>query len=146
MAGRIWVVTEESNASPLAYWSTPAWADRYRNLLVERYGLGKTLALHGKPIAQNAGAWSLGLGPVVVERSIDEPLESLPGVWCVKVDESMRMISCHFSTQYTMQKRAEHYRLGIHATVECYGTTPHAALDRARKEMASYLGKNSAWR
>lgn len=145
MAGRIWVVGDMGSA-PLAYFSSRIGADKYRGVLVERYAMGKTLALHGKPLAKDAGEWQLGFGPIVVERAVDESVDLLPGVWCVKVDESLRMISCHFSTQYTTQKRAEHYRLGIHATVECYALSPHAALDRARKEMTSYLGKNSAWR
>ena len=145
--GRIWIVTDGSpNAVPLAYFSAPARAEQYRDLLVERYGLGRNLSANGQPLARDAGAWELGLGPVVSEKTVDDALSSLPGAWSVKVDESLRMIACQFSTQFRATKSADHYRTGIHAICQAYGPTPHAALDGARKAMISYLGKNHSWR
>ena len=145
--GRIWVVTDGSlKAGPLAYFSTPTKADQYRALLAERYGLGKNLSANGRPLAEDAGAWELGLGPVVTEKSVDEPFTALPGAWCVKVNESLRMVACQFSAQFKSSKSADHYRTGIHAICQAYGPTPHAALDNARKAMISYLGKNHLWR
>ena len=44
------------------------------------------MRLLGEPIARDAGAWQLGLGPNVVERELDLRLETLPGAWVVKVD------------------------------------------------------------
>ena len=68
--GRIWIVTDGSpNAVPLAYFSAPARAEQYRDLLVERYGLGRNLSANGQPLARDAGAWELGLGPVVSEKN-----------------------------------------------------------------------------
>jgi len=145
--GRIWVVTEGApNAGPLAYFSSSAGADAYRRLLIERYGLGKNRSLNGRPIARDAGSWELGLGPAVHEKTVDDAISSLPGAWSVKVDESLHMIACQFSTQFKATKSCDHYRTGIHAICQAYGPTPHAALDNARKAMISYLGKNHSWR
>ena len=142
MGGRIWVVTNGApDAAPLAYFSGRAAAAVYRERLVERYGMGKNLSLNGRPIADDAGSWELGLGPVVLERSVDDPIDSLPGAWCVKVDESLRMVACQFSTQFKPTKSANHYRTGIHTICQAYGPTPHVALDTARKAMIGYLGK-----
>ena len=145
--GRIWIVTEGApDAAALAYFSTPASAESYRRLLVERYGLGKNLSLNGRQLARDAGAWELGLGPAVCEKTLDEAITNLPGSWSVKVDESLHMIACQFSTQFKATKSPDHYRTGIHAICQAYGATPHAALDNARKAMISYLGKNHSWR
>lgn len=147
MGGRIWVVTNGApDAAPLAYFSDRFKANAYRDLLVERYGMGKNLSLNGRPIADDAGSWELGLGPVVLERSVDDQIDSLPGAWCVKVDESLRMIACQFSTQFKASKTADRYRTGIHTICQAYGPTPHAALDSARKSMIGYLGGNHTWR
>lgn len=147
MGGSIWVVTNGSpDAAPLAYFSDRTRAAAYRDVLVARYGMGKNLSLHGRPIADDAGTWELGLGPVVVERSVDDPLDTLPGAWCVKVDEALRMVACQFSTQFRATKTADRYRTGIHAICQAYGPTPHAALDSARKAMISYLGGKHSWR
>ena len=147
MGGRIWVVTNGApDAAPIAYFSDHSRAAAYRDLLVERYGMGKNLSLHGRPIADDAGTWELGLGPVVLEHSIDDPIDALPGAWGVKVDESLRMVACQFSTQVKASKTADHYRTGIHAISQAYGPTPHAALDAARKAMIGYLGRNHSWR
>jgi hypothetical protein len=82
----------------------------------------------------------------VLERSVDDPIDTLPGAWCVKVDESLRMVACQFSTQFRIAKTADRYRTGIHAICQAYGPTPHAALDAARKSMIAYLGSNHSWR
>ena len=145
--GRIWIVTDgEPNSAPLAYFSSAFTAENYRRLLVERYSLGKNLSVNGRPIAGEAGNWQLGLGPAVVEKAVDESSSSLPGAWSVKVDESLHMIACQFSTQFKATKSPDHYRTGIHAICQAYGPTPHGALDSARKAMISYLGKNHSWR
>ena len=142
MTGRVWVVTDGApDAPPLAYFSEFTRATQYRDLLVERYSMGKNLSLHGRPLADHAGAWSLGLGPAVVECSVDESIDTLPGSWCVKVDETLRMVACQFSTQFKPTKSANHYRTGIHTVCQAYGPTPHVALDTARKAMIAYLGK-----
>lgn len=141
MVGRIWVVTNGApDAPPLAYFSERMRAVRYRDLLVERYAMGKNLSLHGRPIADDAGSWELGLGPAVVEHAVDDPIDGLPGAWCVKVDESLRMVACQFSTQFRAAKTADRYRTGLHAICQAYGHTPHAALDAARQAMLAYLG------
>jgi len=143
MGGRIWVVTNGApDAAPLAYFSVRATAETYRDVLVERYAMGRNLSLHGRRIANDAGTWELGLGPAVLERSVDDPIGSLPGAWCVKVDESLRMIACQFSTQFRASKTPDRYRTGIHAICQAYGATPHAALDSARKAMIGYLGRS----
>lgn len=146
MRSRIWTVGTDKSAAALAYFSSEAGAERYRSALVERYSLGRTLSLFGKQLAPDAGNWHLGLGPIVIERPIDETVTSLPGAWMVKVDESCRMIACTFTTEHRPGRSAIHYRTGIHAICEAYGPTPHEALDRARKAMVSYLGKNHSWR
>lgn len=147
MGGRIWVVTNGApDAAPLAYFSGRTRAAEYRDLLVERYAMGKNLSLHGRAIADDAGTWELGLGPVVLERAVDDAIDSLPGAWCVKIDESLRMVACQFSTQFRASKSADHYRTGIHTICQAYGPTPHAALDAARKAMIAYLGRNHPWR
>ena len=146
MRRRIWTVTDGTRAIPLAYFSGKQDAERYVAALVERYSLGTTLGLFGKQLAPDAGSWSLGLGPTVTEQTVDENLDSLPGAWVVKVDESCRMIACVFSTQDKPTKQTVHYRTGIHAICEGYAPTPHIALDRARKAMVSYLGKDHSWR
>lgn len=147
MVGRIWVVTIGApDAPPLAYFSERAGAMQYRDLLIERYGMGRNLSLHGRPIADDAGTWELGLGPAVLERPVDDPIDALPGAWCVKVDESLRMVACQFSTQFKATKTADRYRTGIHAICQAYGPTPHAALDSARKAMIAHLGGTHSWR
>lgn len=147
MGGRIWVVTNGApDAAPLAYFSARAGAVRYRDLLVERYGMGRNLSLHGRPIADDAGTWELGLGPAVLEQPVDDPIDSLPGAWCVKVDEALRMVACQFSTQFRAAKTADRYRTGMHAICQAYGPTPHAALDSARKAMIAYLGRSRSSR
>jgi hypothetical protein len=144
--GQIWVVTNGAPAAaPLAYFSSSTRAQQYRDLLVERYSLGN-LSLHGLQLAHDAGAWELGLGPAVIERFVDDSLSNLPGAWSVKVDESLHMVACQFSTQFRPTKSTDHCRTGIHAICQAYGPTPQCALDNARKAMISYLGKNHSWR
>jgi hypothetical protein len=147
MGGRIWIVTNGApDAPPLAFFSDRARAAAYRDVLVERYAMGRSLSLHGQPIADDAGTWQLGLGPAVLERPVDDPIDALPGAWCVKVDESLRMVACQFSTQFKASKTADRYRTGMHTICQAYGRTPHAALDAARKAMIAYLGGNHSWR
>jgi hypothetical protein len=139
---RIWLTTDgRPQESILGIFSSEAGANRYCALLVERYALGKNLSLLGKPIARDAGAWELGLGPEVIERPVDDDLEFLRGAWVVKVDESCRMVSCEFSTRLKPSQPPSTYRVGIHRICQAHGATPHAALDAARKAMISHLGR-----
>src|SRR3954465_3178029 len=86
---KIWLTTDgRPHDSILGIFTTEAGAKRYRELLVERYALGKNLSLGGKPLALDADSWRLGLGPDVVERTVDGNLDFLHGAWVVKVDES----------------------------------------------------------
>src|SRR5690242_20113295 len=72
MGGRIWMVTNGAPDAPaLAFFSDRARAAAYRDVLVERYAMGRNLSLHGQPIADDAGTWQLGLGPAVLERAVD---------------------------------------------------------------------------
>src|SRR5581483_6227874 len=85
---KIWLTTDgQPLDSILGVFASEAAAARYRDQLVERYSLGRNLSLYGKPLAQDAGAWQLGLGPSVVERAVDDSIEFLRGAWVVKVDE-----------------------------------------------------------
>src|SRR3954471_10174706 len=82
---KIWLTTDgRPHDSVLGIFTTEAAATRYRDLLVERYSLGKNLSLSGKPLAGDADAWRLGLGPDVVERTLDDNLDYLRGAWVVK--------------------------------------------------------------
>jgi hypothetical protein len=146
MRQTIWAVGDGPDCVPFGFFSTKHGAELYVRTLVERYSLGKNLSLHGKQIASNAGAWSLGLGPTAIERAIDDPIDTLPGAWVVKVDETCRMVACEFSTAHRPTRSPCRYRTGIHSICEAYGMTPHAALDRARKGMVSYLASKPSWR
>jgi hypothetical protein len=140
--GKIWVTTDgRPHDAVLAVFTNRDRAQRYRDLLVERYALGKNLGLLGKPLARDAGAWQLGLGPSVAELAIDENIDFLRGAWVVKVDESCRMIACEFSTQLKPHQPPATYRVGIHRVCQAHGMTPHAALDAARKAMVAHLGR-----
>src|SRR4026207_996413 len=82
---RIWLTTDgRPQDSILGVFTTSDRARRYRDLLVERYALGKNLSLLGKPLARDADAWRLGLGPEVLERALDENVDFLCGAWVVK--------------------------------------------------------------
>jgi len=139
---KIWLTTDgRPHDSILTVFSSAERAERYRELLVERYSLGKNLSLMGKPLARDADTWRLGLGPAVTERSVDENFDYLRGAWVVKVDESCRMIACEFSTQLKPTQSPSTYRVGIHRVCQAHGMTPHAALDAARKAMVAHLGR-----
>lgn len=146
MQRRIWAVTNDRERAPLALFSTKHGADRYMETLIERYALGRTLSLHGRQLAPEAGNWLLGLGPTVLEQALDARIDTLPGAWMVKVDETFRMVACAFSTQHRPTKPPIHYRTGIHTICEAYAAAPHDALDRARNAMVGYLGQNRSWR
>jgi hypothetical protein len=138
----IWLTTDgQPHDSILGIFTTEAGAKRYRDLLVERYALGKNLSLSGKQLARDADAWRLGLGPDVVEHTIDCNLDFLRGAWVVKVDESCRMIACEFSTTIKPNHPPTTYRVGIHRICQAHATTPQAALDAARKAMIAHLGR-----
>jgi len=84
---KIWLTTDgRPHDAVLGIFSSETGAARYRDLLVERYSLGKSLSVMGKPIARDADSWQLGLGPEVVERTLDDKLDYLRGAWVVKVD------------------------------------------------------------
>jgi len=139
---KIWFTTDgRPLESVLGVFSSKAGAVRYRGLLVERYALGRNLSVLGKPLAHDAGAWELGLGPDVVERTVDDNLDFLRGAWVVKVDETCRMVSCEFSTRLKPSQPPATYRVGIHRICQAHGMTPHAALDAARKAMIAHLGR-----
>jgi hypothetical protein len=139
---RIWLTTDgRPLESILGVFSSEGGAARYRALLVERYALGKNLSVLGKPLAHDAGSWELGLGPEVVERTVDDNLDFLRGAWVVKVDETCRMVSCEFSTRLKPGQPPATYRVGIHRICQAHGMTPHAALDAARKAMIAHLGR-----
>jgi hypothetical protein len=140
--GKIWITTDgRPHDAVLGVFTTEGAADRYRALLVERYSLGKSLSLMGKQLALDADAWRLGLGPTVVQRTVDDSLEFLRGAWVVKVDESCRMVACEFSTQIKPNQPPSTYRVGIHRICQAHGMTPQAALDAARKAMVAHLGR-----
>lgn len=139
---KIWLTTDgQPIESILGVFTSEVTAARYRDQLVERYSLGKNLSLHGKPLAHDAGAWQLGLGPEVVERAVDDSIEFLRGAWVVKVDETCRMVACEFSTKLRPSQPPSTYRVGIHRICQAHGMTPHAALDAARKAMIAHLGR-----
>jgi len=139
---KIWLTTDgTSHDCILGAFTTQSGAERYRDLLVERYSLGKNLSLMGKPLAQDADTWRLGLGPTVVDRTVDANLEFLRGAWVVKVDESCRMVACEFSTKLKPGHPPATYRAGIHRICQAHGMTPHAALDAARKAMVAHLSR-----
>ena len=139
---RIWITTDgRPHDAVLGVFSTEDRAKRYRDLLVERYSLGKNLSLFGKQLARDAGSWELGLGPVVAERTMDDSFDFLRGAWVVKVDESCRMVACEFSTQLKPCQSPKTYRSGMHRICQAHGMTPHAALDMARKAMVAHLGR-----
>lgn len=139
---RIWLTTDgRPHDVILGAFSTEGAAERYRTLLVERYSLGKNLSLMGRPLAQDADTWRLGLGPTVVERTVDTNLEFLRGAWVVKVDESCRMVACEFSTKLKPGQPPATYRVGIHRICQAHGMTPQAALDGARKAMVAHLSR-----
>src|SRR5439155_3645023 len=105
---RVWLVTDGSPETPvLGLFSERAGAERYRDALVERYALGKNLSVRGKQLSADAGAWTLGLGPTVVDRPLDLSHDALPGAWIVRVDETCRMISCEFTTSIVASKPFE---------------------------------------
>jgi hypothetical protein len=139
---KIWLTTDgRPHDSILGAFTSERAAERYRDLLVERYSLGKNLSLMGRQLAKDADTWRLGLGPAVVPRTLDENLEFLRGAWVVKVDESCRMVACEFSTQLKPNQGPSIYRVGIHRICQAHGMTPQAALDSARKAMVSHLGR-----
>jgi hypothetical protein len=139
---RIWLTTDgQPHDGILGIFTSESAAKRYRDQLVERYALGKNLGVAGKPIARDAGAWELGLGPDVVERNVDDNLDFLRGAWVVKVDESCRMVACEFSTKIRPHQPPTIYRVGIHRICQAHATTPQAALDAARKAMVSHLSR-----
>jgi hypothetical protein len=144
MSDRIWLVTDgTAETALLGVFSSKFGAERYRTLLVEQYALGRNLSVRGKQLAQDAGAWTLGMGPAVVAQEVDLSSEALPGAWVVRVDETCRMVSCEFTTKVLASKQFERYRVGIHHVTQAYGSTPQAALDGARRAMVSYLTKGS---
>jgi hypothetical protein len=139
---KIWITTDgRPHDGVLGIFSSELGARRYRELLVERYALGKNLGLDGKSLAKDADAWRLGLGPDVVEATMDENLDYLRGAWVVKVDETCRMITCEFSTKLKPNHPPSTYRVGIHRICQAHATTPQAALDAARKAMIAHLGR-----
>jgi hypothetical protein len=139
---KVWLATDgRPHDSVLAIFSTREAAKRYCDTLVERYALGESLSLMGRRLADSADAWRLGLGPTVVEGSLDEKVEFLRGAWVVKVDESCRMIACEFSTELKPTQSPATYRVGIHRVCQAHGMTPQAALDAARKAMVAHLGR-----
>jgi len=139
---KIWLTTDgRPHDAVLGIFSTETGAARYRDLLVERYALGKSLSVMGKPIARDADAWQLGLGPEVVERTLDDKLDYLRGAWVVKVDETCRMVACEFSTRLRPTQSPSTYRVGIHRICQAHAATPQAALDAARKAMVAHLGR-----
>ena len=139
---KIWLTTDgRPHDSILAIFTTETGAARYRDLLIERYALGKNLSVLGKQLAHDADAWRLGLGPSVAHHTVDDNLEFLRGAWVVKVDESCRMVACEFSTQLKPIQPPATYRAGIHRICQGHGMTPHAALDAARKAMVAHLGR-----
>ncbi len=142
MMKKIWLTTDgRPHDVILAAFTNEVAAERYREMLVARYSLGKNLSLLGKQLAHDADAWRLGLGPTVVQRSVDDSLEFLRGAWVVKVDESCRMVACEFSTQLKPNQTPATYRVGIHRICQAHGMTPQAALDAARKAMVSHLSR-----
>jgi hypothetical protein len=139
---KIWLTTDgRPYDAVLGIFSTETGAVRYRDLLVERYSLGKSLSVMGKPIARDADSWQLGLGPEVVERTLDDKLDYLRGAWVVKVDETCRMVACEFSTRLRPTQSPSTYRVGIHRICQAHAATPQAALDAARKAMVAHLGR-----
>ena len=139
---KVWITTDgRPHDAVLGIFSSQERANRYRDLLVDRYALGKNMSVLGKPLARDAGAWELGAGPSVAERSIDDNFDFLHGAWVVKVDESCRMVACEFSTQLKPGQPPMTYRTGIHRICQAHGMTPHAALDTARKAMVTHLGR-----
>jgi len=139
---KIWLTTDgRPHDGVLGIFSTEFGAKRYRDILVERYALGKNLSLSGKQLARDADAWRLGLGPEVVSRALDDNVEFMRGAWVVKVDETCHMISCEFSTKVKPTQPPTTYRVGIHRICQAHGMTPQAALDGARKGMVSHLGR-----
>jgi hypothetical protein len=139
---KIWLTTDgRPHDSILGAFTNESGAERYRDLLVERYSLGKNLGLMGRQLAQDADTWRLGLGPTVVQCSVDDNLEFLRGAWVVKVDESCRMVACEFSTQLKPIQASAIYRVGMHRICQAHGMTPQAALEAARKAMVSHLGR-----
>lgn len=139
---KIWLTTDgRPHDSILGIFTSETGAKRYRELLVERYALGKSLSVAGKPLALDADAWRLGLGPDVIERTVDGNLDFLRGAWVVKVDESCRMIACEFSTKLKPNQPPATYRVGIHRVCQAHAATPQAALDAARKAMIAHLGQ-----
>ncbi|HTE47918.1 MAG TPA: hypothetical protein VK636_21935 [Gemmatimonadaceae bacterium] len=140
---KIWLTTDgQPQDSILGIFTSDERARKYRDLLVDRYALGKNLSLLGKPLARDAGSWRLGLGPDVVERSVDDNVDFLRGAWVVKVDETCRMVGCEFSTKLRPSQPPATYRTGIHRICQAHGMTPHAALDAARKAMVSHLSRS----
>jgi hypothetical protein len=143
MPKRVWLVTDGTPpTSLLGAFSSEDGAQRYLRELVERYSLGKNLSVRGRPLARDANSWHLGFGPAIVERALDE-FDCLPGAWMVKVDESCAMIACEFSTVLEPTRHSKIYRVGLHHVAQAHGTTPHAALDAARRAMTGYLARAS---
>lgn len=139
---KIWLTTDGQPVdSLLGLFTTEDAARRYRDVLVERYGLGASLSAMGKRLAHDADAWRLGLGPSVVHRTVDDNLEFLRGAWVVKVDETCRMVACEFSTRLKPGQPPGTYRVGIHRVCQAHGATPQSALDAARKAMVAHLGR-----
>ena len=69
---KIWLTTDgRPHDGILGVFTSEFGARRYREMLVERYALGKNLGLAGKPLAKDADAWRLGLGPDVGVAEIE---------------------------------------------------------------------------
>ena len=140
---RIWLVTDGTPpTSLLGAFSSEDGARRYLKDLIDRYSLGKTLSVRGRQLARDVDSWRLGLGPTIIDRPVDE-FDCLPGAWMVKVDESCAMIACEFSTQLEPTRHSKIYRVGLHHVAQAHATTPHGALDAARRAMAAYLSRAS---
>ena len=141
MRNRIWLVTDGTPpTSLLGAFTSEGGAKRYLNELIERYSLGRNLSIRGRQLARDADSWRLGLGPAIIERAVDE-FDCLPGAWMVKVDESCAMIACEFSTQLEPTRHSKIYRVGLHHVAQAHATTPHGALDAARRAMMGYLNR-----
>jgi hypothetical protein len=126
---KVWLATDgRPYDSVLAIFSTREAAKRYCDTLVERYALGESLSLMGRRLADSADAWRLGLGPTVVEGSLDENVEFLRGACCVGLD--CPMIACSSAQAQAGPIAAISCR---HHRVCRYSMTPQAALDAARK-------------
>src|SRR5439155_20927621 len=132
--GKIWLTTDGNPpTSVLGLFSTRRGAEAYVAELIGRYSSGGRLQHLGEPLAKDVGVWELGLGPTIVERDTDQRIESLPGAWVVKVDESCRMVACSFSTELAPTHPSTTYRAGVHHICQAHAATPQGAFDAARR-------------